>query len=110
MGTTAVMEAIDTETGKVVYLVSTNLSQKTAPRSIRNLLADNEIYIGGEGHAEQTIMNNKGTRYSIVAGGTSRNVCRDICQPLLEADGLTLGGPTFRGRNDKTNYRQFWRQ
>ena len=110
MGTTAVMEAIDNETGEVVYLVSTNLSQKSAPKSIRNLLADNEIYIGGKGHAEQTIMNNKGTRYSIVAGGTSRNVCKDICQPLLEADGLTLGGPTFRGRNDKTKYRQFWRQ
>ena len=30
--------------------------------------------------------------------------------PLLEADVLTLGDPTFRGRNDKTKYRQFWRQ
>lgn len=48
MGTTAVMEAIDNETGEVVYLVSTNLSQKSAPKSIRNLLADNEIYIGGK--------------------------------------------------------------
>ncbi len=110
MGTTAVMKAIDNETGEVIYLVSTNLSQKSASKSIRNLLADNERYIGGEGHAEQTIMNNKGTRYSIVAGGTSRNVCKDICKPLLEADGLTLGEPTFRGKNDKTKYRQFWRQ
>ena len=57
-GTTAVMEAIDNDNGNVVYLVSTNLPQKTAPKSIRSLLADNEIYIGGAGHAEQTIMNN----------------------------------------------------
>ena len=109
MGTTAVMEAIDNDNGNVVYLVSTNLPQKTAPKSIRSLLADNEIYIGGAGHAEQTIMNNKGNKYTVVAGGTSRNVCKDICQPLLEADGLTLGGPTFRGNSDKTKYRQFWR-
>lgn len=110
MGTTSVMEAIDNDNGNVVYLVSTNLPQKSAPKSIRNLLADNDIYIGGAGHAEQTIMNNKGNRYTVVAGGTSRNVCKDICQPLLEADGLTLGGPTFRGNSDKTKYRQFWRQ
>lgn len=53
----------------------------------------NEIYIGGKGHVEQTIMNNKGDRYTIIAGGTSRNICKDICQPVLEIDGLTLGGP-----------------
>ena len=41
----------------------------------------------------QTIMNNKGDRYTIIAGGTSRNICKAICQPLLETDGLTLGGP-----------------
>ena len=109
MGTTAVMEAIDNENGNVVYLVATNSPQKTAPKSIRSLLADNEIYIGGKGHAEQTIMNNKGNKYTIVAGGTSRNVCKDICQPLLENDGLILGGPEFRGKNDKTRFRQFGR-
>lgn len=43
-------------------------------------------------------------------GGTSRNICKGICEPLLEADGLILGGPTFRGRDDKTSYRQFWRK
>ena len=32
-------------------------------------------------------------RYTIIAGGTSRNICKAICQPLLETDGLTLGGP-----------------
>ena len=52
-----------------------------------------DIIRGGKGHAEETIMNNKGDRYTIIAGGTSRNICKDICKPLLEADGLTLGGP-----------------
>lgn len=37
-------------------------------------------------------MNNKGDRYTIIAGGTSRNIYKVICQPLLETDGLTLGG------------------
>ena len=54
-------------------------------------------------------MNNKGDRYTIIAGGTSRNICKAICQPLLETDGLTLGGSIYNGRSDKTLYRQFWR-
>lgn len=32
-----------------------------------------------------------------------------LCQPLLETDGLTLGGSIYNGRSDKTPYRQFWR-
>lgn len=39
----------------------------------------------------------------------SRNVYKDIFQPLLEDNGLTFGDPTFRGRKDKASYRQFWR-
>lgn len=58
---------------------------------------------------DQTIMNNKGDRYTIIAGGTSRNICKATCQPLLETDGLILGGPIYNGRSDKTPYRQFWR-
>ncbi len=54
-------------------------------------------------------MNSIGDKYTIMAGGTSRNVCTDICQPLIESAGLILGGPTFRGRRDKTPFRQFWR-
>ena len=54
-------------------------------------------------------MNNKGDRYTIIAGGTSRNICKATCQPLLETDGLTLGGSIYNGRSDKTPYRQFWR-
>ena len=109
-GTTVVAKAIDNETGREVFLVSTNDPSLQAPKSLQGVLNDNEVYIGGRGHAEQTMMNNKDDRYTVVAGGTSRNICKDICAPLLEADGLTLGGPTYRGRNDKTPYRQFWRE
>lgn len=108
-GTTAVMKAIDNTTGNEVYLVATNAPNQTVPKSLQGVLNDNEIYIGGKGHAEQTIMNNKGDRYTIIAGGTSRNICKATCQPLLETDGLTLGGPIYNGRSDKTPYRQFWR-
>lgn len=31
-------------------------------------------------------------------------------QPILEANGLILSGPEFRGKSDKTKYRQFWRK
>ncbi|MDE6053435.1 MAG: hypothetical protein K2G55_06695, partial [Lachnospiraceae bacterium] len=108
-GTTAVMKAIDNQTGEEVYLVATNEPGIKQPKTVQGLLKSNEIYIGGEGHAEETIMNNKGERYTIIAGGTSRNICKDICQPLLETDGLTLGGSKYRGRKDKTPYRLFWR-
>ncbi len=109
-GTTAVMKALDNETGQEVFLVSTNASNKKVPKSLQGALKENELYIGGKGHAEETIMKNKTDRYTIIAGGTSRNICKDICKPLLEEDGLTLGGKIFRGRKDKTPFRQFWRK
>ena len=110
MGTTAVMQAFDNQSGKIVYLVSTNEPNKNIPRKLRSILNENEVYIGGKGHAEETIMKHKGNNYTIIAGGTSRNVCIDICKSLLEKDGLALGGPRYRGRQDKTPYRQFWRE
>lgn len=39
-----------------------------------------------------------------LAGGSSRNVCRTICEPDLRA---TLFGPLFPSRADKTPFRQF---
>ena len=38
------------------------------------------------------------------------NICTDIYKPLIEADGLTLGGPIYNGKSNKTPYRQFWRE
>ena len=108
-GTTSVMKAIDNETGKEVYLVSTEMANKTkTPKSIKGLLKEDEIYIPGIGHAEETILNNTKDKYTIIAGGTSRNVCKDICAPKIESRGMVIGGPVFRGNSDKTKYRQFW--
>ncbi len=62
------------------------------------------------GHAEETIMKNKGSRYTIIEGGTSRNICKDICEPLITNDGLTIGGTEFAYRGNKTKFREFWRE
>ena len=59
-------------------------------------------------HAEENILNHLGNTYQLIAGGTSRNVCKDRCAPALAAKGMTLGGMTFNGQNDKTPFRAFW--
>jgi hypothetical protein len=79
------------------------------PKELEGTLSNNERYIEGAGHAEQTIVNAAGTDWKIMSGGTSRNICKGTCQPLLEEHGVQLGGPTFRGNPDKTPYRMFWR-
>ena len=108
-GTTAVMRAIDNETNEEVLLVATNSPRKTVIPEFEGKLKENEIYVGGEGHAEQTIIENSGDRYTFIEGGSSRNVCKGICQPLIESKDMKLGGPEFKGRDDKTKYRQFWK-
>lgn len=55
-------------------------------------------------------MKNKGSRYTIIEGGTSRNICKDICEPLITNDGLTIGGTEFAYRGNKTKFREFWRE
>jgi len=79
------------------------------PSQWNGLLQDGETFIQGPGHAEQTIANALGNDWVITSGGTSRNICIGTCQPLLEGQGLQLGGPVFRGMADKTPYRMFWR-
>lgn len=78
------------------------------PGSWEDMLGPNEIFIRGPGHAEETILNNLGDDWVVTAGGTSRNICFATCTPLLEAQGLEIGGPTFRGMADKSPYRMFW--
>jgi hypothetical protein len=109
-GTTAVMRAIDNETGKEVLLIATNSPRKTIIPEFVEQLKKNEVYIGGEGHAEQTIIENIGDKYTLIEGGSSRNVCKAICKPLIESKGMKLGGPEFRGKEDKTKYRLFWKK
>ncbi|WP_026408681.1 hypothetical protein [Actinomyces dentalis] len=45
--------------------------------------------------------------WRVIAGGTSRNVCRETCAPRIAAHGLELTGREFAGRADKTPYRMF---
>lgn len=46
-GTTAVIRAIDNETGNTVYLVATNSPKKTIIPQFVGDLKKNEIYVGG---------------------------------------------------------------
>ena len=109
-GTVSVALVIDNETGEKKYLVATNRQTVKTPKWLQNVLNSNEEYVGGPGHAEQTIILNKGDEYTIIAGGTSRNICIEICEPLIKQDGMVIGGDVFPGRADKTRFRCFWRE
>ncbi|MEU6194565.1 LamG-like jellyroll fold domain-containing protein [Streptomyces sp. NPDC047061] len=59
-------------------------------------------------HAEEAVFNwAKENDHEVIYGGTSRNVCRGVCEPLVRAT-MTLGGKVFRGAADKTQFRMFW--
>ena len=108
-GTTAVVNVVSNATGEVQTWVATE-SPKLGPgdASFGGALSSAELFINGAGHAEQTIVNNLNNEWSILAGGTSRNICNATCAPLLNGAGTTLGGPAFRGMPDKTLFRMFW--
>jgi RHS repeat-associated protein len=87
-----------------------------------NVLQDDEMFVQGElvpgrltdkgnpayEHAEEAIFRwAKANGYEVVFGGTSRNVCKAFCAPLIEKT-LTLAGKPFRGLGDKTRFRTFW--
>jgi len=105
-GTTAVTNVININTGEVQTWIATE--SDNVPSTWNGALQPNEVYIPGTGHAEQTIVNALGDDWQITSGGTSRNICIGACQPLLEGQDLTLGGPSFPGMSDKTPYRMFW--
>lgn len=109
-GTTAVIRAIDNGLGGEVILIATNQKDKNIISDFSGVLRENERYIGGPEHAEQTIFTSDPSRYTFLAGGASRNVCSYLCAPLVEKTGMQLGGPQFRGMSDKTKYRMFWRK
>lgn len=91
-GTTAVIRAIDNELGGEVILIATNQKDKNIISDFSGVLRENERYIGGPGHAEQTIFTSDPSRYTFLAGGASRNVCSCLCAPLVEKTGMQLGG------------------
>ena len=107
-GTTSAVNVQNIGTGEVQTWIATE-SPGAMPSGWNGLLNNGETFIQGAGHAEQTIVNALGNDWMITSGGTSRNICSGTCQPLLEGQGLQLGGPAFRGMSDKTPYRMFWR-
>jgi hypothetical protein len=106
-GTTAVKNVLNMNTGEAQTWIATN-SERAMPQEWVGTLNENEVFIQGEGHAEQTIVNALGDDWQITSGGTSRNICIGTCQPLLEGQDFTLGGPSFPGMSDKTLYCMFW--
>jgi len=72
-------------------------------------LRPGEEFVQGPGHAEETVVNNLGPNEVIGFGGTSRNICWDICHRALDSRGLQFGGAGYRGGNaDKSPYSLFW--
>ena len=106
-GTTAVIKVLNKLANKSKRLIATE--GKTIPKEFEGKLLPGEEFIGEIGHAEQTILENLGPDWVAVEGGASRNVCSRVCQPLVEGNGMRLGGPEFRGAADKTPFRMFWR-
>lgn len=117
-GTTAVIQARGTikiqtqgtikSENVIVNFVATE-GERVDPL-VEGALRRGEIFVEGEGHAEQTIidaLDKLDGNWKIIAGGTSRNVCRKTCAPRIANHGLELTGPEFRGMPDKTPYRMF---
>src|SRR5262249_19750502 len=94
-------------TGEEKIFIATE--DRFMPVELEGEFLPGEEFVVGKGHAEQTILQERGQYWDFIEGGSSRNVCKRICQPLIEQSGMQLGGPTFRGMLDKTRYRMFWK-
>jgi len=108
-GTTSVMGVQNRLTGERQTWVAIDSDQLTIPRRWQGQLLPHERFIGGPGHAEQKILSNLGDEWYVVSGGTSVNICKETCMPLLQQHGLQLGGPLFKTSTSRnTGYRMFW--
>jgi len=110
-GTTAVIQAQAEIDGKTVITTFVATNRKYSEKPMRDMLREGmEKFVKGKGHAEDTILRHLDEdkyTWRVIAGGTSRNVCRETCAPHVANHGLELTGPEFRGRADKTPYRMF---
>lgn len=74
-------------------------------------LKPGDKFVQGAGHAEETILNNLGPDEVVGFGGTSRNICRDTCYPMLNGNAMGFSGAGhFGGRADKTPFSLFWQE
>ncbi|MFI5897483.1 DUF6531 domain-containing protein [Actinoplanes sp. NPDC051513] len=107
-GTTSVIGVFNKTTGRWTNHVAINGGG--AMPSTWTLRAG-EKFVQGAGHAEETILANLGPDEIVGFGGTSRNICRDTCYPLLNGNGMRFGGAGyFGGRADKTPFSYFWQE
>ncbi|MDR7273632.1 RHS repeat-associated protein [Catenuloplanes atrovinosus] len=107
-GTTAVIGVFNTKTKQWTNHIAIN-GDGEMPSGWT--LGANEKFVQGRGHAEEAILNNLGPDEVVGFGGTSRNICRDICYPLLNGAGMRFGGAGyFGGRADKTEFSLFWQE
>ncbi|MFF8944220.1 LamG-like jellyroll fold domain-containing protein [Streptomyces sp. NPDC014864] len=119
--TVAVVGVRHKVTGEISHKVSLAGGKNIAAIG-ENVLNDGEEFIQGSlvpgrvtangkpayEHAEEAVFNwAKDSDYEVIYGGTSRNVCKGICAPLVRKT-LNLGGQVFRGAADKTQFRTFW--
>jgi hypothetical protein len=107
-GTTAAVQVENLASGERQTWLATE-GAGNMPREWSGALKEGERFVKGPGHAEETIVNALGSEWRIIEGGTSRNVCKGTCAPLLESRGARLFGPAFPGRDDKTPHRMFRR-
>ncbi|CAL9644661.1 hypothetical protein SUDANB15_06419 [Streptomyces sp. enrichment culture] len=108
-GTTDIVEKVAMSSGQKGDLLKLKGGEEFVPGSLvpgRLTKQGNPAYE----HAEEAVFSwlKKNPDYEILYGGTSKNVCKDICAPLVEQS-LHLGGETFKGESDKTDFRTFWR-
>ena len=110
-GTTAVIQAQAEIDGKTVITTFVATESPYSVQKVKDMLRKGmEEFVTGKGHAEETILRHLDKdkyTWRVIAGGTSRNVCRETCAPRVTGHGLELTGPEFRGRADKTPYRMF---
>ncbi|MER8185266.1 polymorphic toxin-type HINT domain-containing protein [Kitasatospora sp. NPDC094015] len=105
-GTTAVIGVFNTETKTWVNRIAFEGSGGMPSNWI---LRPGEEFVPGRGHAEETILDNLGPNEIVGYGGTSRNICWDICYGRLDSRNLVFGGAGYRGGNaDKSPFTLFW--
>ena len=107
-GTTTAVRVLNVKNGDIQTWIATNTPE--LPRSLEGKLIPGEVFIEAEGHAERTIVNALGDEWIILHGGTSRGICWRLCMPMLNDQGLLVGGPDFVNTKPwNSPYRMFWR-
>jgi hypothetical protein len=107
-GTTAVIGVFNSDTREYSVRIGIN-GDGDMPQDWQ--LRANETFVSAPGHAEEGILRSLMPNEHAVFGGASRNFCRDICLPLIDARGVELGGAGIRGHQlQNSPFTLFWAQ